>query len=268
MTPGERPSALTALEAIERQLTDRRPAVFLDYDGTLTPIVQRPDLAVLSADMRRTVRRLADRCAVAIISGRDRQNVRQLVGLDGVVYAGSHGFDISGPDGLRLQHPGGVERQDALERAREELQRALRPIPGALVEPKAFAVAVHYREVADADVPTVRAAVEGVAARHAGLRVTGGKKVHELRPAIDWDKGRAVQWLLDALGLDGSDVLPLYLGDDETDEDAFRALEDRGIGIRVGEPDAATAARYALRDPGEVQTFLNRLADTRRASPQ
>lgn len=256
------PRALEHYADIARELTDRRAAVFLDYDGTLTPIVERPDLAILSGDMRAIVKALAKLCKVAIISGRDRADVEWLVGLDELVYAGSHGFDIAGPGGLKVQHEEGAAFAAVVRRAAECLRKALAPINGALVEPKRFAVAVHYRQVAEGDVPAVEAAVDQVLAGTSDLRKTYGKKVFELRPRLDWDKGKAVLWVLEALGLDGPDVLPFYLGDDATDEDAFAALADRGIGILVGCPARETSAHYVLDRPDDVQRFLRNLAVT------
>ena len=237
-------------------------AVFLDYDGTLTPIVDRPDLAVLSDPMRASVRRLAGLCTVAIVSGRDREDVAGLVGLDDLAYAGSHGFDISGPGGLRIEHQEGAAFSEAVDRAARRLENALRDIEGALVEPKRFAVAVHYRQVAADDVPAVERAVADVLEAVPELRRTEGKKVFELRPRFDWDKGRAVLWLIEALGLGRPEVLPIYLGDDTTDEDAFRALAGRGLGILVGPPEGETAADWTLKDPAAVGRFLDALADT------
>ncbi len=254
------PSALEHLNDIAQEIRGRRPAVFLDYDGTLTPIVDRPDLAVLSAQMRDTVRHLAGRCTVAVVSGRDRQDVEALVGLESLVYAGSHGFDIAGPGGFEMHHAGSAEDRSFLHDAEEDLRNVLSGIGGVLIEPKRYALAVHYRLVRDQDYPMVRDAVETVAARYPQLRRTGGKKIFELRPRLDWDKGKAVLWLLEALGLDTPDVLPFYLGDDLTDEDAFAVLEERGIGILVSEsPEAASRATYGLRDPGEVRVFLERV---------
>ncbi len=241
---------------------EQTPAVFLDYDGTLTPIVARPDLAILSEAMRAAVRRLAGLCTVAVVSGRDRADVERLVGIADLVYAGSHGFDIAGPGGLRIEHEEGSAFSAAVGRASSMLQEVLAPVAGALVEPKRFAVAVHYRQVADSDLPALEAAVDRVLEAVPELRKTHGKKVFELRPRFDWDKGKAVLWLMEALGLDRPEILPVYLGDDTTDEDAFRALAGRGVGIFVGEPGAETAAAYRLDDPEAVGRFLNALAAT------
>ena len=264
MTPGTPtlPSGLDSMEQIAGRLAGKRAAVFLDYDGTLTPIVSRPELAVLSEEMRATLERLAAVCTVAIVSGRDRLDVEGLVKVDGLVYAGSHGFDIVGPGGLNMQHEEGARYRPILEQAAGEIEQRVGGIEGVLIERKKYAVATHYRLVAEEHVPAIDDAVDEVAAAHPELRRTGGKKVYELRPKLEWHKGKAVEWLLQALDLDHPDVLPFYLGDDETDEDAFRALADRGIGVMVAEDPGATSAHYLLRDPGEAQAFLDRLIDT------
>lgn len=253
------PSALERFDDIRKRMAGRKVAVFLDYDGTLTPIVARPDLAILAHDMRGIVSHLATLCTVAVVSGRDLGDVRRLVGLDGLVYAGSHGFDIAGPGGLRIRHQNGAAYEAAVQRAAERLEPAVAGIEGALVEPKRFAVAVHYRQVEPDQVPAVEAAVDAVLDEVSELRKTHGKKVFELRPRFDWDKGKAVDWLLEALGLNGPEVLPFYLGDDTTDEDAFRALRQKGIGILVGPDTSRTAAHYVLASPEEVGRFLTRL---------
>jgi trehalose 6-phosphate phosphatase len=254
----ELPSALEAGEEIAARLKGKRPAMFLDYDGTLTPIVSQPEDAILSDSMRDVLRELAGLCTVAIVSGRDRAEVEPLVALDGLIFAGSHGFDIKGPD-LRMEYEGGKERLPDLAAAEQELHESIDPIAGARVERKRFAIANHYRNVADPDVPRVEEAVREVLARHERLRLSHGKKVYELRPDIDWDKGRAVFWLLEALGLDGDYVLPFYLGDDVTDEDAFAVLSDRGVGVIVGNPSYKTNASYGLRNTPEVERFLSQL---------
>ena len=260
--PSGLPNALSHLAEIRVRLGGKRPAVFLDYDGTLTSIVDRPELAVLSEDIRAVVRELAEHCHVAIVSGRDRVDVERLVGLDGLIYAGSHGFDIAGPGGLSKEHERAADFLPALDRAEKRLRWKTAGIEGALVERKKFAIAVHYRLVADDQVAPLDRAVEAVAAEIPDLRRTAAKKVFALRPRVDWDKGRAVLWLLTALGLDREDVLPFYLGDDETDEDAFTALKGGGLGILVADTDRPTAAEYLLADPQEVGRFLGDLAAT------
>jgi len=259
--------AVAVFEAMRPRLDGRRVAVFLDYDGTLTPIVDRPEMAVLTQDTRERLARLAGQCPVAVISGRDRDNVAAKIGLDELVYAGSHGFDIVLPDGTEFQHPGSAPYAQAAAAAARELSEVLQDVEGALVEAKRFATTVHYRLVGERDLPAVERAVDSAAKAHPELRKTGGKKIFELRPAMDWDKGRAVRWLIDALDLAGPDLLPIYIGDDETDEDAFAAIEEDGLGIRVGASEDATRASQVLPDVAAVAAFLESLAhylETRR----
>ena len=255
----ELPLALENLDQIRSLLSGRRVGVFLDYDGTLTPIVRRPEDALLPNATRAALDRLAAVTPVAILSGRDLADVRRMVGIEDITYAGSHGFDLVLPDGSA--HRRGTEFLPALDAAERELRARVATVPGARIERKAFAIAVHVREVADRLVPEVEAAVAEVAAADERLRKTGGKKVFEIRPAVAWDKGKALLWLLELLGL-GDDVFPLYVGDDETDEDAFGAVRDRGLGVIVrGEgDDRPTLARYALRDADEARAFLEALA--------
>jgi trehalose-phosphatase len=249
------PSALENVQEITR--SGDRLAVFLDYDGTLTPIVSHPEDAWLSDSMRQTLRSLAARLPVAILSGRDLDDVRGRVHVDGIVYAGSHGFDIAGAGGLRREL--GAAYLPVLDTAEAELREALDEIPGAQLERKHFSVAAHYRNVNENDAFRVALAVDAVAVKHRELRRIDGKKVYELLPDIDWNKGKAVLWLLETLGLDGANALPIYIGDDRTDEDAFRALKERGIGILVSKQSQPTAARYSLKDPAEVERFLRGL---------
>jgi trehalose-phosphatase len=281
----DRPSALERWPEIAGRLAGRRLALFLDYDGTLSPIVQRPELALLPEAARAVLRRLAARMPVAILSGRLREDVAALVGLPRLIYAGSHGFDIAGPPPASgeaaaageapaaaappLRHEVGQGVPARMARIAERLRRELADVAGVLVEDKRFAVAVHYRLVDARDLPRVAAAVDRAAADPGApedtggrLRKTLGKKVWELRPDVDWDKGRALLWLLGRLGLDRPDVVPIFLGDDVTDEDAFAAVAScGGIGILVADEPRATAAAYRLRDPAEALEWLARLAE-------
>jgi alpha,alpha-trehalase len=260
----ELPSALERV-AESAAFRAKRLAVFLDFDGTLSPIVANPEDAALSEELRDTIRRLARVCPVAIVSGRDLDDVRERVGLEEIVYAGSHGFDIAGPGGLRLENPEAQEYLPVLDEAELALREKLADIAGVRVERKKYAIAIHFRNADEEREPDVERVVDGVGARHARLRLGRGKKIFELQPAIDWHKGRAVDWLLDALDLKGFDVLPMYLGDDVTDEDAFRTLSGRGLGIVVRDEPRPTAAEFALESPAEVASFLDKLVRHREA---
>ena len=250
------PSALDHVEEIAGA-GDRSLAVFLDYDGTLTPIVSHPEKALLSDSMRQTLQALSTQAPVAILSGRDLNDVRQRVNIVAIVYAGSHGFDIAGPRGLRKEV--GTEFLPKLDMVEKELGKKLAGVSGAHWERKRFSIAAHYRNVKENDVPKLERAVSEVAGRHPELRTIAGKKVYDLQPNIDWDKGRALMWLLESLPLDRQQMFPIYIGDDLTDEDAFRAVHHRGAGIVVSERPRPTAASYSLKDPDEVERFLRKL---------
>ena len=262
------PSALENQQEIGRYLEGRTLAVFLDYDGTLTPIVAHPSEAVLPEDTREVVKRLAAHCTVAVISGRDLADVRDMVAIEGIVYAGSHGFDVVGADGTHRDEKRWQRFLPALDHAEKELQRSLEDIHGVRVERKRFAIAVHYRAMDDAYLEALEERVNEVAAQEPDLRKSGGKKVFELRPNIDWGKGKALLSLLETLDISSGDVMPLFIGDDVTDEDAFRAIRDRGIGIVVGDDERPTAAHYALHDPGEVRAFLETLIALPKGRPR
>ncbi|MFO8034543.1 MAG: trehalose-phosphatase, partial [Candidatus Bipolaricaulota bacterium] len=255
----ELPSAVHCKDEIEERMEGSQVIVFLDYDGTLSPIVPRPEDAVLSSEMRQTLIDLATQCTVAVVSGRGKSDVRERVGIDDLYYAGSHGFEISGPGGVQLEHPEAQDLLPVLDEAEQALSEQLAPIDGAQVERKKYSIAVHYRNVQGEDLQAVAQIVEQAVDRYDGLRKASGKKVYELRPKIEWDKGTALLWLLQTLGLKRPDVVPLYLGDDLTDEDAFQVLVHRGIGIVVGEGTRHTEAQYKLASTDEVRVFLRDL---------
>jgi alpha,alpha-trehalase len=254
------PFALSHFPEIAQRLRAKRLAAFFDFDGTLSPIAARPDGAALQNSMRRRLEELSRVAAVtAIVSGRSRQDLEARVGLPGLIYAGCHGLDIAGPQGSRLERQEGRRFGTVIQRAVAALTAAAGDIPGAVVEDKSYCVALHYRGVAASRVDDLKRRADAVAASFPELRKTAGKKVIELRPDIPWDKGCAVHWILEALELTGADVLPLYIGDDVTDEDAFRALAGIGIGVYVSNGAEPTLADYRLRSTGEVRTILERL---------
>jgi len=255
------PNALVHIDRVLKPLKNRTPLLFLDYDGTLTPIVSRPENALLSENARRLLRDLAREIPIAVISGRDRKDVKDKVRLDGIYYAGSHGFDIEGPGENKVAHQAGAAYLQAIDQAEAELQARLKDIKGVLLERKKFSIAVHYREVAEAQLQAVQAAVAAVQQDMPDLKKTAGKKVFEIQPKVDWHKGRAVRWLMEHVFNDmPQDTLPVYIGDDVTDEDAFREIRHDGIGIRVDHTTAGeSAARYGLKSPEEVFQFLKEL---------
>jgi alpha,alpha-trehalase len=260
------PDALQVYSQLKELVTARRPAVFLDFDGTLSDIVEQPDSARLVDGAAEALRALAAQCPVALISGRDLADVRDRVSVDGLWFAGSHGFELVAPDGSHHQNAA-TAAAGTLAHAATRLAEDLSDIPGILLEPKRFAVAVHYRNVDPSRVDHVIAAVRRLGGSE-GLRVTTGRKVIELRPNIDWDKGRTVQWILEQIAGDSStadsDTLPIYIGDDITDEDAFDAVRFDGVGIVVRHDENSerpSAASFSLESPNAVAEFVRCLAD-------
>jgi trehalose 6-phosphate phosphatase len=257
------PDAAVLFDGPATMLGDGKPAVFYDFDGTLSDIVADPDTAALTAGAADALRSLTEQCPVAVLSGRDLADVRQRIGLPGIWYAGSHGFESVGPDGSHHQNDAAAPAIAVLEEAAAELRDRLANISGVAVEHKRFGVAVHYRNAERNRVGEVLSAVRE-AGQRTGLRITTGREVIELRPDVDWDKGKTLRWVLDQIsGVGSAALLPVYLGDDITDEDAFDAIEDDGLGIVVrhnDDGDRATAARYALENPAQVSEFTGRLA--------
>lgn len=264
----EHPCILQHFDAFLEMVSGKRVAVFLDYDGTLTPIVNNPDQAIMSPQMRDTVRQVAHLFPTAIISGRGRDKVEAFVQLPELFYAGSHGMDIAGPRGeysIGTPHnfQAAAEFRPLIDQLYHDLCQRLQDIPGASVEHNNFCVSAHFRNCATENWQRVVLAVnDSVAAQPTQLHVTRGRKVLEVRPQVDWDKGRALLHLLEVLGLQEQvDVLPIYIGDDKTDEDAFKALQgpSSGVGILVSTKAKPTAAAFTVRDPDEVASFLKML---------
>ncbi|KAM0914284.1 hypothetical protein ACQ4PT_011498 [Festuca glaucescens] len=245
------PSALGSFEQIAAAAEGKQVVVFMDYDGTLSPIVADPDKAFMTSEMRAAVRDVAEHFPAAIVTGRCVEKVYSFVGLPELYYAGSHGMDIKGPT----------------SNAYEALVERTKGTPGARVENNKFCLSVHFRCVDEKSWSPLAEQVKAVLRDYPDLKLTEGRKVLEVRPSIMWDKGKAVEFLLQSLGFDGrSDVQPVYLGDDRTDEDAFKVLgkSGHGLGILVSKCPRATDASYSLQDPNEVMEFLLRLVQWKR----
>jgi alpha,alpha-trehalase len=262
------PDALQAYSQLKELVTGRRPAVFLDFDGTLSDIVKHPESATLVDGAAEALQALATRCPVAVISGRGLADVRDRVKVEGLWFAGSHGFELVTPAGIHDENTAAAPAVDTLARTAAQLAEELSDTPGILVEPKRFAVAVHYRNVDPEHIDRVIAAVHRLG-RSESLRVTTGRKVIELRPNIAWDKGKTLNWMLDQIAegdrtADYETLLPIYIGDDITDEDAFDAVRLEGVGIVVRaeeNTDRPSAASFSLESPSAVVQFIQHLAD-------
>ncbi|CAN6478148.1 unnamed protein product [Victoria cruziana] len=271
------PSALKNFDDMMKASKGKQIVMFLDYDGTLSPIVDDPDRAFMSDAMRAAVRNVARYFPTAIVSGRCRDKVYNFVRLAELYYAGSHGMDIKGP----VKRPRGFRANSAtappktgrsvlcqpaieflpmIDEVYKELVEKTKCIPGSKIENNKFCVSVHFRRVEETRWAALSAEVGAILNGYPKLRVSEGRKVLEIRPIIKWDKGKALEFLLESLGLANcSDVLPVYIGDDRTDEDAFKVLRERGqgFGILVSKIPKETNASYSLQEPAEVRDPLS-----------
>ncbi len=248
-----------------KQFRDARQILLLtDYDGTLTPIVEGPEMANLSENTRRLLRSLARQrgFTLGIVSGRALADLKERVGISDIIYAGNHGLEIEGP-GISFVNPVAEELRPILRVMHYVLSRALATVRGVFVEDKGLSLSVHYRLAEEGraeDVERIIKEVVGGAEATGQAKITSGKKVYEVRPAVTWDKGKAIKLLMKKYGKGGrkSGLLPIYIGDDQTDEDAFRVIESYGTGISVfvGEEGQRSIARYFLKSPDEVASFL------------
>jgi trehalose-phosphatase len=249
-------SGLEKMPEIRETIGRRRPAFFLDFDGTLTAVAPRPELVELPESTKLLLAALAQDHLVCIVSGRGLNDLRAKTGLAGLYYAADHGHRVQGPAGTNIDFEVGPEDRTDLEAASYELDQRLRSIEGAVVETKGVSLSVHYRMVAQEERPLVRQILAEVAKALPGFRLSAGKQVYELLPDSGWNKGQAVIWLLRRARLGTKDTCPLCLGDDRTDEDMFEAVRGWGVSLFIGGPSPETCADYALADHEETAAFL------------
>jgi trehalose 6-phosphate phosphatase len=261
-------SLLSAWPKISEQIQKAKHILLLtDFDGTLAPIAERPELAALPKDTRGLLQALTSKrkFTIGIISGRSLADLKSKVKIDGVIYAGNHGFEIEGP-GLRFVNPIADEIKPFFEIIRRILELTSAKIKGVFVEDKGITLSVHYRQADENKARDVKKIVEQAVngpSSQGLFKMSLGKKVYEVRPAVNWNKGKAVKLLIKKYGQSVwyNGLFPIYLGDDLTDEDAFRTIEKfgRGMSVFVGECYANSSARYYLRSPDEVYYFLLQL---------
>ncbi|KAM3346949.1 hypothetical protein ACQJBY_021124 [Aegilops geniculata] len=262
--PAKRPSGIDSFNKITANWQGKTIALFLDYDGTLAPKVDNPDKAYMSSEMREVVQELASLCATSVVSGRARDKAESFVMIENLHYAGSHGAEIKLIDETEAYEPA-REYVPAINQARERLEEAIKEIKGASIEHKKFGISVHYRCVEEEEQELVKKLAKQTIKGFSELTVTKGDKVVEVRPKAEFNKGFAVKYILEQLARknnwDSSQVVAIFIGDDKTDEDAFKVLRRRvgGLGILVNKKRKWTKASYSLEDTAQVQKFLEML---------
>ncbi len=247
------------LKKLESYLSKKDLCLFLDYDGTLAPIADKPKNAVLDPAVQLLLKKLAKfrTCHMYVVSGRALMDVRDMVGLDNIGYVGNHGMEMEVPR-VVFGNFDFARSKEVMSFLKEEIEKAISFFKGSFVEHKGVTLSVHYRLVRpELEESIKRLLVEIVKpfVVKGEVYTDFGKKVFEIRPPIDWDKGQAVLWLLDEhFRASGKMPAAIYIGDDRTDEDAFRALKGKGMVIKVG--GGQTIAEYYMREQKEIVTLL------------
>jgi trehalose 6-phosphate synthase/phosphatase len=249
------------LEEVKSIIAEKNAFLFLDYDGTLTPIVESPEKAFMSDEMRNILLKLKEKYTTAVISGRAIDNIKKLVSIEDIIYAGNHGSEIWGGDQVFLSQDFS-EVSAQLRDLMTILEDKLSHIPGVLIEDKGITASIHFRQVWAKDLGELFSIFWDTTKRFEDMfRITSGKKVFEIRPLNAWNKGHAVEWIMDRFG---NDSIPVYLGDDTTDEDAFRVVRGKGLSIGVGDN---LEADYYIKNQDEVQRLLNFFLEIAKNSP-
>lgn len=248
------PDASNCLPEVREAAANRRLALFLDFDGTLAPIVERPQDARLSEDMNTVLQGLSELMPIAIVSGRDLEDVRERTAVPGAWHAGSHGYRIASPDGVVLEK--GEDYLDDLQAVEDAAKSTLKGIEGVRLDRKSHSLAIHFRQVPEIEHARLERLVRDTVNGHERLHLGAGKMVWEIKPTLDWHKGAATLWLLARFEQEYGSLLPVFIGDDITDEDGFEAVGGLGAAIVVGSGDRLTAAGARLSDSGALQAYL------------
>ena len=253
----------SSLEGIKKSLRNKFVYLLLDYDGTLSPIARTPAEAHMPDRAKELLLKLSKtpNCRIAIISGRSLSDISKRVGVKGIVYVGNHGFEIKGP---KIKFKSLVSRRyrKVLKEIKTKLKKDLSPFKGVFIEDKGYCLTLHYRLANENDIPAIVSKfyfATFIDEFRKNIQTKFGKMTREIRPPILWNKGMTALWLLEQQSsvLKGKDmrVMPIYIGDDLTDEDAFQVLRNKGLTIFVGKPKS-TQARFYLKDNQEVEKFL------------
>lgn len=254
------------INTIEELLRNKFILLLLDYDGTLSPIAENPKKAVISRETKDLLQSLSKShyCKLGIISGRSLRDLKNVVGVEGLIYAGNHGLEIEGPK-IKFESQVSAGTKSAIRHIVAEIKKRLSSVIGVLIEDKVLTLSIHYRLVEKKDMPIFEKIISEITNPYVAreeIVINSGKKVYEIRPSLNWDKGKVALWLFARQQFISGlrDVLPVYIGDDSTDEDAFIALNRKGLTVFVGKP-GNSMADYYLKDPKEVVKFLRLISD-------
>ena len=252
-------SALCREIEFKFKLKDRIPIVFLDYDGTLVPIITNPNDSYLSQETFDILSNLKKFCEIGIISGRDLNDVKPRINLDGITYMGNHGFEIIDSSNNSFQQNQWLNFVSLFNQIEFELNSSLKNIDNIQIERKKYSISIHYRQLNNFDISKLEVIIDQNVSNYSSLKKINGKKIFEIVPNVNWNKGKALIFLLNKLNLKSNDIIPIYVGDDVTDETVFLSIRDIGVGIVVGDDDRLTFAKYSLKCHNDVKLFLKNL---------
>ncbi len=251
------PDVFTVFKDIFPESEKKNYFLFLDFDGTLSPIVAEPEKARPLEGIKEIVQRCSEFFPVCIITGRDTEVIKKLLPLTDIYYAACHGFEITGPKEYHYELPEALALIPVFDKAQHLLTLRLSAMEGLIIERKKFGLAFHYRKIgSDSVIAELKKEIQEYCLNHQELRFQLGEKVIEIQPHLNWDKGKALLKLYQVLNLKMKDTPPLYLGDGNTDEDAFREMRDCGVPILASIEARPTLARYHLKGPQKVKKFL------------
>lgn len=254
---------------VSKKIDKNNLVIFLDFDGTLTPIVSIPKKAVLPEAAKKLLTKMSENpdIKLAFVSGRRIEDIKSKIKIKKAVYSGNHGFQLEGPK-IKFEPVIASGYRMVVDRIKCDLEKKIAHIQGAFIEDKGVILSLHYRLVDKKKIVELKTIFHKAVISHLTnhrIEIREGKMVLEVRPPEEWDKGSIVMWLLAKkfFSFKGGSVLPIYIGDDKTDEDAFKALRDQALTIRVGK-SRTSAAHYYLKDVKQVHDLLSRIAELKK----
>ncbi|GLI52460.1 trehalose-phosphatase [Thermodesulfovibrio yellowstonii] len=232
--------------------------ILFDFDGTLVPLMKNPDDCYLPDHIKEDFNQIKKKAKIGIISGRDLEDLKKRISVEGIYYSGSHGLQIEGPD-IKYINSDAERLKSVLDEVYTKVKNLSYKISGTIVERKSLSFALHYRQV---DVKLRRELKNlffGVLSSFGdrNIKILKGKMVFEVLPAIDWNKGKTVSFILEKSGRKN---LPIFVGDDITDETVFKEIKDEGLTVRIGY-SKKTLAKYFLKNQSEVYKFLKNIRE-------
>jgi alpha,alpha-trehalase len=254
------PSALDNKDEILSALQEGTPAIALDFEDVLAPLLEGPANVSLAPRVQKAIKRLSECWMVAVIGEREMADIERTVGVGGIYYAGGHGFEVCDPSGSYIRDEACELHLPELDAVESKLNAFLADAAEAWLERKRFTLSVKYDKTKLGDVSELETLLERVLSEHTTLRMVREDNVFKLTPDITRDKAQVLTSLLDSVLIDSSSAVPLYIGNGASSGEVFRAMGKKGIGIDTGDRRQKNSAKYSLSKPSEAVDLLEYLA--------